>query len=209
MDIWMLDDRTWEFSRCPFTGHVTLWPREGVPARCVGEEEPEERAAPWTCPPVPVILAGRRHRPAAQARRIAVVGEVAAGRYDVTIAYRPPSEDREELLVPEENAFGQVFVLSVRGHSMCELGIRDGDYVLVRPQADVDNGDLVIAALADGTDPEGYVTLKRYYREAGRIRLQPANAAMAPIHLYPEGDRDPVVVLGKVIAVVRCGEEEE
>lgn len=208
MDIWMLDDRTWEFSRCPFTGHISLWPCDARAAHCVGKEEPEALADGRIDPPVPLVVLPMRRRREMHTRRVAVVGEVAAGRFDVTVAYRPPLEAREELPVPVQAVGSDTFALRVRGHSMRDLGIRDGDYVLVRPQADADNGDLVIAALADGMDPEGYVTLKRYYREAARIRLQPANAAMAPIHLYPEGQRDPVVILGKVFAVVRCEDEE-
>ncbi len=208
MDIWMLDDRTWEFTRCPFTGHVSLWPRAPRAAHWVGSEEPRALGYGPVYPPVPLLGVARHWRREAGTRRVAVVGEVAAGRFDVTVAYRSPLEAREELPVPAHLVSNGVFALRVRGDSMRDLGIHDGDHVLVRPQANADNGDLVIAALADGMDPEGYVTLKRYYREAGHIRLQPANAAMAPIHLYPEGELDPIVILGKVIALVRCDDDE-
>jgi len=211
MDLWMLDDRAWEFSRCPMTGRVSLWPRENPPIHCIGGEgiPAETPEAGWErlVPPVPVIWARLRAQERPGLRAVAVVGEVAAGPYDVTVAYTFSRDVQEgdcgNLVLPRECAFPGAFALRVRGDSMRDLGILDGDFVLVRPQQAVQNGDLVIAALADSADPEGYVTLKRYYKEAGRIRLQPANPAFAPIHLYPEGELDPVVILGKVVAIAR------
>ncbi|MCM2264282.1 MAG: transcriptional repressor LexA [Desulfuromonadales bacterium] len=87
------------------------------------------------------------------------------------------------------------FFLRVSGDSMIEAGIFDGDLALVRPQAVADNGDTVVAMV------EGEATLKRFFREADHIRLQPANAVMQPIVIRPrDGD---VVIVGKVIAVYR------
>jgi repressor LexA len=83
------------------------------------------------------------------------------------------------------------FVLRVRGESMIDAGILDGDFAVVRQQASADNGDIVVAMLGDEA------TVKRFYREADRILLQPANRAMDPIYA-----RD-VTVLGKVVAVFR------
>jgi repressor LexA len=137
---------------------------------------------------------------------LAVVGEVAAGRYDVTVAYHAGPEAVDVLMVPEDCARQGYFALRVRGDSMQEAGIQDGDYVLVRPQSSADNGDLVIAGLADSDDPTGYVTLKQFFQEGDHVRLQPANAAMAPIHLYPQHRHDPVGIQGKVVAVVRIAE---
>ena len=68
------------------------------------------------------------------------------------------------------------YVLRVRGDSMIDEQIRDGDYVIVEDRRTADNGEMVIALL-NGSD----VTLKKLYREQGRIRLQPANAAMQPM----------------------------
>jgi repressor LexA len=83
------------------------------------------------------------------------------------------------------------FVLQVRGESMVGAGIFDGDYVVVRQQSTAVNGEIVVAMIEDEA------TVKRFFREADRIRLQPENAAMEPIYA-----RD-VTVLGKVVAVFR------
>lgn len=83
------------------------------------------------------------------------------------------------------------FVLRVKGESMIEAGIFDGDYVVVRQQPTAVNGDIVVAQIEDEA------TVKRFFREPDRIRLQPENVTMEPIYA-----RD-VTVLGKVIAVFR------
>jgi repressor LexA len=83
------------------------------------------------------------------------------------------------------------FVLRVHGESMIEAGILDGDYVVVRQQPTADNGDIVVAMIEDEA------TVKRFFREAGRIRLQPENRTMDPIYAQD------VTVLGKVVAVFR------
>jgi repressor LexA len=100
--------------------------------------------------------------------------------------------------VPEPLARGggDEFILRVRGESMVNAGILDGDYVVVRRQQDAQDGDIV-AALAgeDGTVEEA--TVKRFFREADGIRLQPENDALEPI-------RAPhVQILGKVVGVFR------
>jgi repressor LexA len=87
---------------------------------------------------------------------------------------------------------GDNFVLSVRGDSMIDDGILDGDYVVVRSQRDATDGEIV-AALVDGNE----ATVKRIYRDGARVRLQPANEALQPT--YP----DEVEVLGKVVGVFR------
>jgi len=86
---------------------------------------------------------------------------------------------------------GDGFVLRVRGDSMIDAGILDGDLLIVRSQNTANNGDIVVARLGDEA------TVKRFYREGERIRLQPANESMTPILT-----RD-VVVEGKAIAVLR------
>lgn len=83
------------------------------------------------------------------------------------------------------------FVLRVKGDSMIDAGILDGDLVLVRQQSQAENGEIVVALLEDEA------TVKRFYREADAIRLQPENPRYQPI-LTPD-----VVVLGKVVAVFR------
>jgi len=88
----------------------------------------------------------------------------------------------------------EVFVLEVRGQSMQDEHILDGDYVLVEKAKTAHNGDIVVA-LVDGTD----ATLKRFYREGDRIRLQPSNAAMQPIIVPAIA----VQIQGRVIGVLR------
>jgi repressor LexA len=146
------------------------------------------------------------HRAWAGGRPVAIVGEVAAGRFDVTVAYHEGGD--QVLTIPVDGLPLDCFALRVRGSSMQDAGVEHGDYVLIRPQSTANNGELVIATQADSEDPEGYVTLKQFFKENGHIRLQPANAAMAPIHLYPEHGRDPVQIQGKVVAVVRLVSDE-
>jgi repressor LexA len=88
----------------------------------------------------------------------------------------------------------EVFVLEVRGESMQDEHILDGDYVLVEKTKTAHNGDIVVA-LVDGTD----ATLKRFYREGDNIRLQPSNAAMKPIIVPAVA----VQIQGRVIGVLR------
>lgn len=83
------------------------------------------------------------------------------------------------------------FALRVVGDSMIEDGILEGDYVLVRPQPTANNGEIVVALV------EGEATVKRFYRENDRIRLQPANARMGPIFARE------VQIVGRVVALVR------
>ncbi|MBA4543601.1 MULTISPECIES: transcriptional repressor LexA [Thermoactinomyces] len=85
-----------------------------------------------------------------------------------------------------------VFLLSVRGDSMINAGILDGDYVVVRQQRVAENGDIVVAMT-----PDGEATVKRFFKEADHIRLQPENDRLEPIRL-PE-----VTILGKVISLIR------
>jgi len=86
----------------------------------------------------------------------------------------------------------RAFVLQVRGDSMIEEGILDGDYVVVEEQEEVNNGDIVIALLKNGL-----ATLKRFFKEKTRIRLEPANAKMKPIYTKQ------VQIQGKVVGVLR------
>jgi len=86
----------------------------------------------------------------------------------------------------------QSFVLQAKGDSMIDDGILSGDYVVVREQKNANNGDIVVAVLKNG-----FATLKRFYREASRIRLQPANITMSPIYVTD------VEIRGKVVAVIR------
>ncbi len=99
--------------------------------------------------------------------------------------------------VPEPLSHGgEEFLLRVRGDSMQDAGILDGDYVVVRRQQDARDGDIVVA-LAGDDEAADEATVKRFYRERGRIRLQPENSAYEPIYASH------VSVLGKVIGVFR------
>ena len=84
------------------------------------------------------------------------------------------------------------FLLKVRGDSMVEIGINDGDYVVVKEQPTATNGDIVVAVIDDGA------TVKRFFRERDHIRLQPENSSMEPIIV-----REDVIIAGKVVAVFR------
>ncbi|AID01276.1 transcriptional repressor LexA [Staphylococcus xylosus] len=85
-----------------------------------------------------------------------------------------------------------IFILNVVGDSMIEAGILDGDKVIVRSQTIAENGDIIVAMTE-----ENEATVKRFYKEKSRYRLQPENSAMAPIYL------DNVTVLGKVVGLFR------
>jgi repressor LexA len=117
-----------------------------------------------------------------------VLGEIAAGQpieaYD---------DAAETLDVPGSmQARDGSYVLRVRGKSMIDALIDDGDYVVVQPQATARDGDIVVALLEDNG-----VTLKRFYREKDRVRLQPANASMEPIYA------NELQIQGKVVGVIR------
>ena len=130
-----------------------------------------------------------------QVIRIPIVGRIAAGEPIEAIASH---EDFLELgagTVPDG-----CYALQVKGKSMIEDLIDDGDLVVVRPQETADNGDIVVALLmSQGASTEGVATLKRLYRERGQVRLQPANATMQPIFVDP----DQLRVQGKVVSVIR------
>jgi repressor LexA len=103
----------------------------------------------------------------------------------------------ETVSVPDDfvRRSGHHYVLRVRGNSMIDEQIRDGDFVVVRERRRADNGEMVIA-LIDGTS----ATVKKFYRERdGRIRLQPANEALAPIYVH----EDDITIQGIVVGVLR------
>jgi repressor LexA len=116
-----------------------------------------------------------------------IVGKVAAG---VPITATENLEG--EYVVPAELARKPgTFMLRVQGDSMIDAAILDGDMIVVSPQPDARNGEIVVAML------EGEATVKRFFRENGRVRLQPENRTMRPIF------SDDVSVVGRVEAVVR------
>jgi len=116
-----------------------------------------------------------------------VIGEIAAG--GPIEAYQDASAT---LTVPDAVANGDAYVLKVRGDSMIDAHITDGDFVVIRPQQTAHDGDIVVAQVE-----ENAVTLKRYFREKNRIRLQPANASYEPMFY------DDVRIQGKLVGVIR------
>jgi repressor LexA len=128
-------------------------------------------------------------QPRAAAVELPLLGRVAAG------APIEATEERDVISVPEDLlGRGESFVLRVKGDSMIDEGILDGDYVVVQSRNQADNGDTVVALV------RGEATVKRFYREkAGMVRLQPANDRMQPI-IARGAD---VEVRGVVVAVLR------
>ena len=129
-------------------------------------------------------------RTGGRAVELPLLGYVAAGFPIEAVA------SNETIAVPEDLAGARdTYVLRVRGDSMIDEQIRDGDFVVVEDRKSADNGEMVIALLR-GSD----VTLKKFYRDpGGKIRLQPANAAMQPIF----ADAEQVQIQGVVVGVMR------
>lgn len=123
---------------------------------------------------------------------VPVVGQVAAG-----LPILAAENIEATLPLPAEFAGDQTFILKVRGESMIDAGILHGDFVVVRQQETANNGDVVVALIADEMSGEPEATVKTFYRESSRIRLQPENASMEPIYATD------VTVLGKVVALFR------
>lgn len=120
-------------------------------------------------------------------QQVPVVGRVTAGQPILAV------ENVETYIPLSKELFGEdeLFVLKVRGDSMIEAGILDGDWVIVRRQATAENGDIVVAMI------EEEATVKRFFREQGHIRLQPENPTMEPIIV------DRVEILGLVVGLIR------
>ncbi len=127
----------------------------------------------------------------ARAVHLPIVGTVRAG------LPHPPLEEIEELYSIDRDVArsGGTFFLRVRGDSMINAAIREGDLALIRPQAVASNRDIVVALV------DGEATLKRFYREAGTIRLQPENPNYPPIIV--SGAESDVTIIGKVVGIYR------
>jgi repressor LexA len=139
------------------------------------------------------LVGGRRREAATTAEplRLPLVGHIAAGG---PLLAEQNIED--EIGVPEPLAKAADFLLRVRGDSMVGAGILDGDIVVVRRQPDARDGDIVVA-LAGEDEAADEATVKRFFREGDRVRLQPENDALEPIYA-------PFVqILGKVVGVFR------
>jgi len=133
------------------------------------------------------------HEPEPDVYRLPLVGQIAAGAPLL-------AEENVEgyLAVPEPLAGGrkEEFLLKVRGDSMINAGILDGDFVVVRGEEEASNGEIV-AVLVGDDESANEATVKRFFREKDRIRLQPENDALEPT--YPEH----VDLLGKIVGVFR------
>jgi repressor LexA len=125
-----------------------------------------------------------------RARLVPLVGDIAAGTNVLA------SESVEELLpLPEDfTGGGNLFMLRVRGDSMIEAGILDGDYVVVRQQPEANAGEIVAAGI-----PGGEATIKTFSRRGDNIVLLPANPNMGPM-VFPASE---VTIFGKVVTVLR------
>lgn len=118
---------------------------------------------------------------------VPIIGQVTAGKPILAVENIEDTFPIPAEMLPNSN----VFMLRVKGESMIEAGILDGDYVIVKQQPHADNGDIVVALIEDEA------TVKRFYKEKGHVRLQPENRYMDPIIVRE------VTILGKVIGVIR------
>jgi repressor LexA len=138
-------------------------------------------------------LTGREKAPAGanvvELPKLPLLGQIAAGG-----PLLAEQNVEEEIAVPE--TLRGDFLLRVKGESMIDAGILDGDIVVVRRAQDARNGEIVVA-LAGDDESADEATVKTFYRENGRIRLQPENATLEPIYA------EHVQVLGKVVGVFR------
>jgi len=137
-------------------------------------------------------LVGRepREAPAGSVDKLPLVGQIAAGGPLLA------EQNVEEHLAVPETLRGD-FLLRVKGDSMVNAGILDGDIVVVQRTQDARNGEIVVA-LAGDDESADEATVKRFFRESGRVRLQPENDTLEP--MYPEH----VQILGRVTGVFRA-----
>ena len=120
---------------------------------------------------------------------VPILGYIAAGA-----PIEPYTDPNASFAIPSNFVSGKkhTYILQVKGESMIEEQIRDGDYVVIEQAEDAVNGDIVVALLDNGM-----ATLKRFFRETTRIRLEPANAKMSPIFVKN------VKIQGKVVGLIR------
>jgi repressor LexA len=146
--------------------------------------------------PVDYLDPRKREKQQAEERvEVSIVGRVAAG--DPILA----EENVIDRVVVDRYFLGavkakEVFGLVIRGESMIEDGIFDGDYIFVRKQSTAERGEIVVAMI------EGEATCKRFFPEGERVRLQPSNSTMEPIFIDREQFRS-IDILGKVVGVYR------
>ena len=141
------------------------------------------------------LVGAPRHQRQAQPRvaRIPVIGRIAAG-----LPIEAIEDPGDVVELPVGSVPDNCYALRVRGTSMIDDHIDDGDLVVIRPQPTVENGEIAVAIVSDATE-NGGATLKRLYREGDTVRLQPRNPDMQPI-LVPA---DQVEVRGTVVKLLR------
>ena len=124
--------------------------------------------------------------------KVPFLGQIAAGE---PISFSDAGDETIELTRDIVRDEGGLYAVRVKGASMIDALINDGDIVVMRHQQEAGNGEMVAIRLKDRDE----TTLKRFYREQGRVRLQPANPTMQPLYVHPAN----VEIQGKVVAVIR------
>ena len=146
-----------------------------------------------------IELLDRDGEPVSSSPRVQIVGAIAAGQpipvFSTEGAEASEEFDTIEISPDLPRRHGKLFALTVHGTSMIDALIDDGDVVVIKPAQDAANGDMVVAWLKE----EEEATLKKFYQEGDRVRLQPANSAMSPIYCPANN----VEVRGKVVTVLR------
>jgi len=131
-----------------------------------------------------------REAPHAQGRSVPLIGRIQAGRPLLAVE----NIERHINIDPSIARTDGMFFLRVQGDSMIDAHIKPGDLALIRPQKQLDQGDVAVVRVGDEA------TLKYFFKEKNRIRLQPANRSYDPIYLYEDDD---VEVIGKVAGILR------
>ena len=146
-----------------------------------------------------IELLDRDGEPVSSAPRVQIVGSIAAGEplpvFSTEGGAASEEFDTVEISPDLPRRHGKLFALSVKGTSMIDALIDDGDVVVIKPTSEASNGEMVVAWLKD----EEEATLKKFFHEGERVRLQPANSTMSPIYC----DASNVEVRGKVVTVLR------
>ncbi len=156
--------------------HLTTMAKKGIIKRYQGSVRGIEIVKPETASSMNEV-------------ELPVLGLIAAGQ-----PIEPHTDPNASLSVPPGMLSGKkrAYVLQVKGNSMVEEGILEGDFVVIEQKETAHNGEIVVAILENG-----FATLKRFFKEATRIRLEPANSQMAPIFAKN------VQIQGKVVGVIR------
>ncbi len=136
-----------------------------------------------------IKIVGDEETPAVEGIEVPILGYIAAGA-----PIEPYTDPSASMSIPPSMASSQkrTYLLQVKGESMIEEQIRDGDYVVIEQAETANNGDIVVALLDNGM-----ATLKRFFKETTRVRLEPANSKMSPLFVKN------VRIQGKVVGLIR------